>query len=294
MKRMDRYKEEKAYYQPSRSDKNQELYQNLGSNVRYANYSDVVNANAYDISNSNQDYYTREGYQKYREYPTAMPMPVPPIKKELDDFNHLYHDNEKKIYDINSVLEQARENRVDELDEKRKLKNEDYNIFSKINKTELEKFRRERNRKDTKQDNELREFIDTITSKTLAGELDKDTTVDLLSDLMATNMMDKVDPQKEEQNITKSQELKDLEELKKLQELTNTKLQKQKEPVEEITEFKDADTDFYTRSMDLSEKDFNFSSSDVEKKLSLPIKIFLFFVIVIVTIVVAYFIYQCI
>ena len=292
MKRMDRYKDEKATYQTSRSDKNQELYQNLGSNVRYANYSDVINANAYDISNSKQDYYTREGYQKYREYPGAMPMPIPPLKKELDDFNRLYRDNEKKVYDINSVLEQARENRVDELDEKRKLKNEDYNIFSKTNKTELERFRRERTRKDVKQDNELREFIDTITSKTLAGELDKDTTVDLLSDLMATNIMDKVDPQKEKEEVTKSQELHDIEDLKKLQELTNTKLQKPKEPTEEITEFKDADTDFYTRSMDLSEKDFNFSSSDVEKKLSLPVKIFLFFIIVIVTVVVAYFVYQ--
>ena len=292
MKRMDRYKEEKAPYQISRSDKNQELYQNLGSNIRYANYSDVINSNAYDISNTNQDYYTREGYQKYREYPGAMSMPVAPLKKELDDFNHLYRDNEKKVYDINSVLEQARENRVDELDEKRKLKNENYNIFSKINKTELEKFRRERTQKEGKQDNELREFIDTITSKTLAGEIDKDTTVDLLSDLMATNMMDKVDPQKEEHDDIKSQELHDIEELKKLQELTNAKLQKQKETTEEITEFKNADTDFYTRSMDLSEKDFNFSSSDIEKKLSLPIKIFLFFIIVIVTIVVAYFIYQ--
>ena len=158
--------------------------------------------------------------------------------------------------------------------------------------TELERFRRERTRKDVKQDNELREFIDTITSKTLAGELDKDTTVDLLSDLMATNIMDKVDPQKEKEEVTKSQELHDIEDLKKLQELTNTKLQKPKEPTEEITEFKDADTDFYTRSMDLSEKDFNFSSSDVEKKLSLPVKIFLFFIIVIVTVVVAYFVYQ--
>ena len=290
MKRMDRYKDENSYYQPSRSDKNQDLYQNLGSNVRYANLSDVTNANAYDLTNAKEKYYTREGYQKYREYQDMMP--VAPLKKELEEFNYLYREHENKIYDINSVLENARENRVDKLDEKRKLKNEDYNIFSKINRKELESFKVKNNQKIIKPDDELREFIDTITSKTLAGELDKDTTVDLLSDLMATNIMDKVDPQKEKLDNSKSQELKDIEDLKRLNELTQSKLKVQKEPTEEVTNFKNADTDFYTRSMDLSEKDFNFASDEKDKKLSLPIKIFLFLVIVIVTVVVAYLIYQ--
>ena len=39
----------------------------------------------------------------------------------------------------------------------------------------------------------IRELIDTIASKTLAGEIDKATSVNLLSDLMATNLLDKVD-----------------------------------------------------------------------------------------------------
>ena len=284
---MDRYRDENNYYQPSRSDKNQDLYQNLGNNVRYANFSDVANANAYDLTDAKDNYRTREGYQKYRDYQDMMPLP--PMKKELEEFNYLYREHENKVYDINSVLAMARENRVDKLDEKRKLKNEDYNIFSKINKKELERFRKERTGEYTKPDNELREFIDTITSKTLAGEIDKDTTVDLLSDLMATSAMDKVDPQKEE--ISKSQELRDIEDLKRLQELTQTNLKMQKEPTEEVTNFKDADTDFYTRSMDLSEKDFNFSS-DEHKKVAWPILVLLFLVIVVVTVAVVYFLYK--
>ena len=36
---------------------------------------------------------------------------VPKVKKELDDFNYLYAKKERKIYDINSVLEEARKNR---------------------------------------------------------------------------------------------------------------------------------------------------------------------------------------
>ena len=42
-----------------------------------------------------------------------------------------------------------------------------------------------------KDDEELRDLIDTIASKTLAGELEAAS--DLLSDLMATNMMDRID-----------------------------------------------------------------------------------------------------
>ena len=107
MKRMDRYRQEDSYYQPSRSDKNQELYQNLGNNVRYANFSDVASANAYDLTNAKENYRTREGYQKYRDYQDMMPMP--PMKRELEEFNYLYKEHENKIYDINSVLDRARE-----------------------------------------------------------------------------------------------------------------------------------------------------------------------------------------
>ncbi len=286
MKRMDRYKEEISSYQTSRSNKNQELYQNIGSNVRYASFSDVENANAYELGNAKENYRTREGYQKYRDYQDMMPLP--PMKKELEDFNHIYKEHENKVYDINSVLESARENRVDKLDEKRKLKNDNYNIFSKMNKTELDKFRKERLQKDGKPNEELREFIDTITSKTLAGEISKEATVDLLSDLMATNVIDKVEPQKDD---AKKKELNDIEDLKRLQEMTKT-TPKIKEPTEEVTQFKDADTDFYTRSMDLSEKDFNFSTNDKESTLSLPVKIFLFIVIIIVSAIIVYLIYQ--
>ena len=48
--------------------------------------------------------------------------PVPRVKKELEDFNHLYKTRENRIYDVNRVLEEARKNRTeaDEKEEKRK------------------------------------------------------------------------------------------------------------------------------------------------------------------------------
>ena len=110
MRRMDRYQDENT--KVSRSVKNQELYQDVVNNPRVANITDVRNANAYEINPSNSSQTSRESYQKMRRYQDVEN--VPRVKKELDDFNHLYPKSEKKIYDINSVLEEARKNREDD------------------------------------------------------------------------------------------------------------------------------------------------------------------------------------
>ena len=46
MRRMDRYKDEDTTEVSRRSSKNQELYQTIGTNTRYTNFTDVTNANA--------------------------------------------------------------------------------------------------------------------------------------------------------------------------------------------------------------------------------------------------------
>ena len=198
--RMDRYKDEnpKTY---SRSSKNQELYQNIGNNTRYTSITDVTNANAIDLDNAKSRANTREGYHQIKEFNQNI-QPVPRVKKELEDFNHLYKTRENRIYDVNRVLEEARKNRTetDEKEEKRKLKDSSYNIITSLNKEELEKYRKEKlNKVYRPDDDEIKELINTITSKTLAGEIDQATSVNLLSDLMATNVLDKVEkPEPEE------------------------------------------------------------------------------------------------
>ena len=313
MRRMDRYKDEDSP-RASRLDKNKDLYQNLSSNTIYTNITDVANANAYEINNNrnnNSSHTTREAYQTMRKYQNVEP--VHKNKKELDDFNYLYQKKETKIYDINSVLEEARKNRQgkDALEEKRKLKNNAYNILAGINKEELEKYREEKKKRiTTPEEDEIREIIDTIASKTLAGELDKETTVDLLSDLMATNIFDKVDGSEE---LDKKDEPKDaevVEEQEKQEEkkdeptTTDLALSKEvlnKEQIEEVKDKKDTkeednlpqkDPDFYTRSMDLSDKDFDLNGEFKENKLPLPVKILLFLLIIAVIIIAGYFIYQ--
>jgi hypothetical protein len=301
---MDRYNEEDTI-QIKRSDKNQELYQDVINNPKYANITDVTNANAYEINNSKNpksSYSTREAYQNMLKYQNVEP--VPRVKKELEDFNYLYQRDEKKVYDINSVLETARKNRQekDALEEKRKLKNTSYNILAGLNKEELEKYREEKKKRLTnKEEQEIRELIDTIASKTLAGEIDKATSIDLLSDLMATNVFDKVDKiedYKDEEKELKEEVVEEekkevtIENEKVEEEVTEAKVEEENEPVQEEPKEENKDPDFYTRSMDLSDQDFDMSDDFKEKTLPLPVKILLALLIIAVILVAAYFIYQ--
>ena len=224
----------------------------------------------------------------------------PKEKKELDDFNYLYQDHENRVYDINSVLEEAKKNRQkkDELEAKRKLKNTNYNILASLNPEELEKYRKEKVERTRPDEEELRDLIDTITTKTLAGEIDQQTSVNLLSDLMATNMMDRV---------AGSDELPEQEETEEEIEDTETELSLSKEildkdQIEKVNKLKDkekkdsimdnSDTDFYTRSMDLSDKDFDFDDEFTEKKLPIGVKILLILLLLAVLAVAGYFIYR--
>ena len=302
--RMERYEKEEQGQTARRSNKNQELYENIGRNTKYTNFTDVTNANAFDLGTAQKNYRTREGYHQIKEYNNFVPEPK--VKKELDEFNYLYQDHENKVYDINSVIAEAKKNRIkkDEMEAKRKLKNTNYNILASLNPEELEKYRKEKVERTKPDEEELRELIDTITSKTLAGEIDQRTSVDLLSDLMATNMMDRVEmPQKDEEESPEDEienEPEDTEEIEEKLSLSKEILDKdQIDKVNKLKEEKgsgsimgESDTDFYTRSMDLSDKDFEMDDEFKEKKMPLAIKIILIILVIAVIAVAGYFIYK--
>ena len=359
MRRMDRYKDETPD-RPNRYEKNQELYQDIASNTKYTNITDVTNSNAFEINGfKNKGSYTsRESYQQMKKYKNVES--VPRIKKELDDFNYLYKIDDKKVYDINIVLEEARKNRQekDKLEEKRKLKNTSYNILADLNIEELEKYKAEKIKKImTPEEEEFRDLIDTIASKTLAGEIDKETSVNLLSDLMATSVMDKVEDanslgydnesyedkesnkeeteeqvSNEEQNIddkegldkvkniieedkTLEEKLDSYKELKgqetekinsynieeKKQEKQNdNSMSLSEDTLKEIEKRKDeepkslsgADKDFYTRSMDLSDEDFEMDNEFKEKSMPIALKILIAILVIALIASAAYFIYK--
>lgn len=307
MRRMDRYRDNNDDL-PKRYVKNQELYQDVANNPKYTNITDVTNSNTFEInniSNEKDTYSSREEYQQMRKYHNVEP--VPRVKKELDDFNYLYKNDEKKVYDINSVLEEARKNRKihDDMESKRKLKNTSYNILADLNKEELEKYREEKKKRImSDEEQNFHDLVDTIASKTLAGEIDKATSINLLSDLMDTSIIDKVDdkmdvaPDKEE--IKSDEEVKDtkLEENKVASEkvsLSTTDLSEIAKKNEQLdnsdNKLTGADNDFYTRSMDLSDKDFAMDDEFKEKSMPVFVKILIFLLIIAIIGVAAYFIY---
>ncbi len=277
--RMERYhqNEEVCDVVGSRSDKNQQLYQNLGKNTKYTSFTDISQVNAVDLDAATKSYRTREGYHKIKDYGEIIEQPK--VKRELDDFNYLYQDHENRVYDINSVLKSAKEHREekDELEKKRKLKNTNYNILASLDPEELEKYRASKQKHNSPDPDELKELIDTITSKTLKGEIDKETSVDLLSDLMATKTTDQV-------------KLEDLDLSRDI--VDKDPIEKAKEEVKN-SELDDMDRSFYTRSMDLSDKDFGLDD-EIEKHIPTLIKVVLVVILLAILAVAVYFIIQVI
>lgn len=267
--RMKRYDEEPTK-KMSRSVRNRELYEKLDDNT-YTTYTNVKEANAIVLDAASKNYRTREGYQKIKEYGDLIPQPK--MKQKLEDLNNLYQGQENKIYDINSVIEEAKKNRVekDELEDRRRLKNENYNILTSIDEKKLEEFRANRNKVIRADQDEIKGLINTITTKAINGELDKETSVNLLSDLMATQALDRVEAMGEDeqekqveekveqrQDILSESDLKLVEEKKEEFEATNQDTNHNK------VIFKDMDQSFYTRSMDLSDKDFDLKGVEDE------------------------------
>ena len=116
MRRMDRY--QKNTTSVTRRDRNEELYKELNSDIKYANVTDVTNTNAYEITNNKNR--TREDYHKLKEY--NMIKEEPKEKRELREFNYINKTKENKVYDINTIIEETKKNRKkkEELEEKKK------------------------------------------------------------------------------------------------------------------------------------------------------------------------------
>ena len=99
----------------------------------------------------------------------------------------------------------------------------------------------------------MKDLINTITSKTLRGEIDEATGVDLLSDLLATSEYDR---------ISNNTEILDKEAIDKVKE----KAKEYDSVPEKPKELKSMDDSFYTKSMELNTKDFDMDDEFVEQK----------------------------
>ncbi|HIT10601.1 MAG TPA: hypothetical protein IAC24_03275 [Candidatus Onthousia faecigallinarum] len=255
--RMQRYEENSENKGArTRTSRNQELYQDLGKTEKYTTFTDVSKIEAIDLEEAKRNYHTRQGYHQAREY-NFFEEEKPKVRKELDEFNYLYPKEEKKSYNLNEVLSEAKRQREkDDLERKRKLHNEKYNILES-SQEDLEKFKKEVKKtiKPVENEEELEELIHTITSKELREKIDKEKETSLLSDLMATSNLDEVVEAVPEKTETQPK----IEPIKKEEDKTK--------PLE-------IDKSFYTKSLDLTEEDFD-DEEEGEKKKTPVILIFL-------------------
>ena len=232
------------------------MYQDLGKTEKYTTFTDVSKIEAIDLEEAKRNYHTRQGYHQAREY-NFFEEEKPKVRKELDEFNYLYPKEEKKSYNLNEVLSEAKRQREkDDLERKRKLHNEKYNILES-SQEDLEKFKKEVKKtiKPVENEEELEELIHTITSKELREKIDKEKETSLLSDLMATSNLDEVVEAVPEKTETQPK----IEPIKKEEDKTK--------PLE-------IDKSFYTKSLDLTEEDFD-DEEEGEKKKTPVILIFL-------------------
>ena len=219
--RSERYEEKSNIVKPrlTRTKKNSYLYDDMNNKIGLE-VVDINSGNGLDLSSI------------LNKHDAVKPNDA----KDDKTFEKIEVDNDdERVFDVNSVLEEAKKNRVetDELEKKRKLKNDEYNVLSNLNK----KYITDKAKVDNDIDEEeLKELIDTITSNTLTNDLKEK---DLFSDLMATNTDINFDDA-----TAKTGEM--------------DKVQK--------TEDGHLINSFYTKSMDLTEQDFDMSDDFVEKR----------------------------
>ena len=272
--RMDRYQDTKEKPRvTSRREKNQNLYQDFYNKTRFTEVKELDERPVIDLSQLEMKKQTRENYHKLKEFEDLI---VREPQKKKDDLSVFFQEDENKVYDINSILLEAKKNReeIDELEKKRRLRNTEYNILANLKPNEVEEYKQKIMGKKQELEEEtdsLQELINTITSKSMRKDIDKlqssDDNNELLSDLLP-----------KDQNETIITESISKEILAREQEKTKT-MSIEQPPENEI------DRSFYTKSMDLSDKDFEMDDEFVEKEKNSSIIVFFKILIAIILVV---------
>ncbi len=244
--RMDRYQSDhnNTKKPTTRIAKNQKLYEDFYTKPVYKEITPVPVEDlkrVIHLDEIKQETKTREAYHNQKDF--LLPNRQPERKSK--DLSHFFQEEEKKNYDINDVLALAKKNREieDEKETRRNLRNTDYNILAGMKPEEIEQIHAE---KEKTKEEELEELIHTITSKSLADDIkeqeEPDDGKELLSDLMPTSANETVISE----------------------ELSKQILDKENIPEEKAGNTDTIDRSFYTKSMDLTDEDFDEEGLDDE------------------------------
>lgn len=271
-KRSDRYNDDETTNKVVRSRvaKNTSLYDDINSKISYEEIPTYETNSEINLSSLDMNNLKRSDYQKVKNFKELID--TDDETKEVKQVS----ETKAKDYDINKVLEEAKKNRkLDELEEKRSLKEEDYNVLNNLNKKYLHQ------KGFTEEDNEeLKELIDTITSKTMVDDIKDEEEKELLSELLATTIDIKL-----ESELSKTQ----------IQELADERLEQESEDT----------NSFYSKSLDLSNEDLmddkeaeveiekennNEDLIDIGEETNIGKIIFISIILLIIVLVVVYFI----
>lgn len=243
--RMDRY-DVPEKNKSSRLSKNQKLYEDLYTNSSYTEFTDINSSNVIELNNNlSNTIGRRENYQKNKEYSNAFN--TDDIYK-YDPFEEEKYSLEtesisKKDYDINSVLESAKKNRVDvdDLEKKRKLRTTEYDILKDLTEEKLKEHKEKKKEVLSKEEEEeLKDLIYTITSNTMRQDIDNE----LLSGLMPTKLDETVVSSDLSEELNATINIDDI--VNNNEDTTN---------ISTTSTSLKLDDSFYTKSMDLSDQD---------------------------------------
>lgn len=268
--RMDKYNEYSSKKEIRRTNKNKDLYDNFYTNNTYYEERGQV-SNAYEYDSNTSPYSSRSNYQKVKDYRQLLKPKEISSKEELKRYLEM---DEKINLDLNEIMQRAKKNRdIEEQEEerKRKIRNSQYNIFEGATLEELKKRKEEID----KEKDEIEDLINTISSKSLKEDIEKEASKDLLSDLISDDETDKVGTTGDNSVITES--------------VSKLILDKEEERKNK-SEVSDIDRSFYTKSMDLSDEDFETEDefAELNEKKHTGIKVFLVLVLLIVISVAIY------
>ena len=271
--RMEKYNSYSTdYNKKKRTTKNQDLYENFYTKNMYFDDASSVD-NAYEFDSNSSPYSSRSNYQRVKDYRQLLKPKEISSKEELRKY---LESDEDDSYSLNEIMEKAKKNRQDvevEEERKRKIKNGEYNIFEGTTLEELKKRKAEID----KEKGEIEELINTISSKTLKDDIENELSKDLLSDLMSESENDKIG------NIEDDSDEVITESVSKL-------ILDKEEERKNKSEVSDIDRSFYTKSMDLSDEDFELDDEfdELREKKHTGIKVLLILILLIVVAVAIY------
>ena len=269
--RMERYTSKKNDSVASRALKNQRMYEDLYTNATYTTFSSVEpGVNVIDLSDaSTKNVSRREAYQKSRGMTTFGREET----REIRDYEFEYQNAEpvevERNFDINHILEEAKKNREDEdeLERKRKLKTTEYNILAELNEEKMKEYQNNKDVLSKEEEKNLEELIHTITSKTMAHDvneiLEREKMVRKKKESDADSLLDDLMPTKLDETIVHGEILEEAKEYTNLSinadDLKSIEILKDSEESGEFEKLENSQTildkSFYTRSMDLSKED---------------------------------------